>query len=654
MDKESNYSDDEVKQILHSLFTEKKKNIELQQKLEEIESKMCVHENATQPPFSAEEFAKIQEKLASYEQSLYHEIDNNALLKKKVQALEERLHHSLSENQNLQRQLQEKNEKEGNSQEQITLRQKQQMDRLVRAIEEKDKVIASLRQYEYSFKLSNQQRIEFEATTNRKEAHIEVLVKEKEAFSRKCQEQELRLIELQKQLGEREDRCEKILAEIEVIRLVQDNAEEQLRIFAQQKKEWLDEKEKLLQTLNRVTSEKEDGDFELNAIRSQFDSLKKTIHAFQDDHHRLQELNQQKDLLVIQTQNEQESLKKKLHQKEGELFELHKELDLVKNTLMRGLRESKELESRFLELVNEKVGYVTKALQIQKTVDQQKIEMTDLKTKLNEERKVQEAFKEKWKMESAQNKQELQNSYENLAEKENHLKQLRLELEEQIRTHQDDQLKLESFERDKTQLFQKLEEAIALKEEVENRMKVAQQHLAKKVKDNALLNEKVEEQANYIQDLNNQLVVVNQKMSEAQQAYDLQLQQEKRLQDQLRETLKFAEGQISKWEEKYFHLYERWQEADKKNKELKGMEEKHAQLQNVLSTLGNVMGIASAAEQQVEPIAAVPPAEASPKIVIAEVPAKETPLASFEEAETNLFEHASTGPSRRKQTLFDE
>lgn len=71
---------------------------------------------------------------------------------------------------------------------------------------------------------------------------------------------------------------------------------------------------------------------------------------------------------------------------------------------------------------------------------------------------------------------------------------------------------------------------------------------------------------------------------------DLYQRQEKRLQEQLHEALKGNEGQVAKWEEKYFSMYDKWQESENKICELKKFEEKHQQMQSLLANLGNFMG----------------------------------------------------------------
>lgn len=200
---------------------------------------------------------------------------------------------------------------------------------------------------------------------------------------------------------------------------------------------------------------------------------------------------------------------------------------------------------------------------------------------------------------------ELKEEYLQLVESYEETMELRLQAEQAV-------LDLESLIKEQDVLILQKEEALLLhlqekeilsaerellksgQEEGENKLKVAQQHLAKKVKESTLLNEKV-------QDLQNQLheayqVVESQKnqLNHLQAAVDLYQKQEEKLQEQLHQVLKGTESQAAKWEEKYFHMYSKWQESENKSRELKKYEEKCLLMQNQMqSLLGNFMSPSS-------------------------------------------------------------
>jgi len=100
----------------------------------------------------------------------------------------------------------------------------------------------------------------------------------------------------------------------------------------------------------------------------------------------------------------------------------------------------------------------------------------------------------------------------------------------------------------------------------------------------------MEEQQANLADLAQNVEIQKTQLAQLQASVDLYQRQEKRLQDQLHDALKGTESQVTKWEEKYFRMYDKWQESENKIRELKKFEEKHLQMQSLLANLGNFMG----------------------------------------------------------------
>jgi chromosome segregation ATPase len=145
-------------------------------------------------------------------------------------------------------------------------------------------------------------------------------------------------------------------------------------------------------------------------------------------------------------------------------------------------------------------------------------------------------------------------------------------------------------EQAKASLQQEAQQLHSLLDESEMRLKVAQQHLAKKVKEVTLLAEKVESQHANIGELQQQMEMAYSQIQHLQANVELYQAQEKKLQEQLHEALKSTEGQVAKWEEKYFKMYDKWQESETRIRELKKFEEKHQQVQSLLANLSSFMG----------------------------------------------------------------
>lgn len=126
-------------------------------------------------------------------------------------------------------------------------------------------------------------------------------------------------------------------------------------------------------------------------------------------------------------------------------------------------------------------------------------------------------------------------------------------------------------------------------EEKEHEIRIAQQHLGKKIKELAILNEKHEEAQKYTLEQQKALNESRFKLNAFQINLDTHIEQEKKLQEQILEMTKAAEIQTKKWEEKYFQMLEQIKQLELHNKELKNVEEKYAQMQSLLNNLGSIV-----------------------------------------------------------------
>jgi len=119
----------------------------------------------------------------------------------------------------------------------------------------------------------------------------------------------------------------------------------------------------------------------------------------------------------------------------------------------------------------------------------------------------------------------------------------------------------------------RLTEALGGLQERDTRIAQAQQHLAKKVKENTIFQEKFEQQKIQGLEKQNQLNASKSKLNELNRSLELQQQQEKKLQGLLNDSLKSVEAQANKWEEKYFRMYDKWQTSETRIRELQKLEE---------------------------------------------------------------------------------
>lgn len=151
------------------------------------------------------------------------------------------------------------------------------------------------------------------------------------------------------------------------------------------------------------------------------------------------------------------------------------------------------------------------------------------------------------------------------------------------------QVSSESLETVKEEM-QRLQQVV---EDYEFQLRTAQQHLAKKVKEATWLNEKVEQQQQRIQELEKSNEALLREITQLQNALDISTKQERKAQEQLHIAILSIENQVSKWEEKYFYMYDKWQDSEKRMSELRKIEEKFHQIQLLVSHLDAIVKISS-------------------------------------------------------------
>lgn len=138
-------------------------------------------------------------------------------------------------------------------------------------------------------------------------------------------------------------------------------------------------------------------------------------------------------------------------------------------------------------------------------------------------------------------------------------------------------------------------------EEHEASAKIAQQHIAKKMKEIAGLLEQIDTQKFQLMDLRHALNDAQQQNVMVKQNLEMQLQQERHLHEQLEQRVLIAENQSKKWEEQYNSLYNSWQEGDAEKRSLKGIEERYRQLQGLFMNAQSLLDLSSASSTPLAP-----------------------------------------------------
>lgn len=333
--------------------------------------------------------------------------------------------------------------------------------------------------------------------------------------------------------------------------------------------------------LTRAQKERQQGELDLNQaktngvqlerviafLREQVDELQKSNLSLRGEKENLQqELAKQleKKGNLEQVIHEKNQVELFLHEKEQKLTLCEREIALIKQSLLRGLKEVKELEARYEDALKEKGIALQKFQQSHLHVEKLRGQVQFLQEQVASTTAEQDKAY-----------QELETTHTQLTLAESQLLIAHEKLTELEKGYGDTHGVINSL---KTQLFEK-----------EGDLLQAQQHLAKKVKEVAQLEDKNEEYrlfVNELQQVQNQSRV---KLAELQTATDFQSNLQKKLEDQQQELSKAHEQHLEKWEEKYFSVYEKWQAAEGRLKELEKMEDKQKQLQGILANLGSVL-----------------------------------------------------------------
>ncbi len=290
-----------------------------------------------------------------------------------------------------------------------------------------------------------------------------------------------------------------------------------------------------------------------------------------------------------------------------QLQKSNEEKTATKQSLEKGSREQKELSTSYNTVSKERSEAITKAQQYHNQLENLKHEILRLQSTLLKEREQKEALQRE------------------LA----HLKGNT----EKIETLQTDLVK-------ERQRIDALDAEVALerhmRRDIDEELTRAQHHLAKKVKETALLEQSTEDIQKNWMEAQKVLTENKMKLTELQTAIELHRQQEARLHEQLREASNAAETQMARGEEKQLALSQKLQSAENRIQELVKLEEKQQRLQSILSDITTLFP--SSLENEASPF----PTALSVKLSAA--PEKEKPF-------QNLFEMPRQAPKHRRSLL---
>lgn len=603
MFKKSSYSDLEVQEILATLFEEKKKVKEWELKAKQ---------NTLSPAV-----LNVREELEETKQQL-------ATLKNNHQLALERLTKAESASTNIEAAFnRSKSEKE-------------QYD--LKMNELKEKLGSKEREHQHSLEIL---KISEEELTAVKQQILNLrleLQKAKDPTDRQNKEAQLEtVIHFMRQKADESQKEQQ-----DLIHRLQ-TYEEAVRSLQFQIKTIDEEKKLLAESLRLEKEAKSDILLEEGALKTQFEALKQSHNKLQDN---LRQTILEKNGALSDSQTQKEAF-----------INSQREIELLKQMMMKTLQEFKE------ERLKEEQSYESQILQLKAHLEQhqQQLQQKDLHgvelQKLNlhlqerldhNENKMKEKTSELESLIS--NHQELIQFAEELKDK---LGKSEESKRQAVELSQQKQTEFEKLHAQLTTLTHSLADAEESLQQVEgeareheSRLRVAQQHLAKKVRETNALTEKFEESQLIVTELEQALETAKIKLAESQGAFEAELQNQKKLQQQALDNVKTIELQSAKWEEKYFQLHERWQEAEARNKELKKLEERFGKLQQVLGNLTHLISSPAAL-----PIMETVSLESNKVREFADVEPAANTNAPFAAIQQTIFDASKSAP-RFKETFF--
>lgn len=555
-------------------------------------------------------------------------------------------------------------------------RLKLSLDKLTLLVNEKEKRIVELQQFELSFKKAVDQKFQLEAALKTQELQQHQSHLEKEGLHNALIESRQHAEQLERAVQFLQEKSDEINLELNQGQCQLQDIKNQNMTLNKELSEVKQNNAFMAQQLAVGQDEHATMSKELELLYQQLENLK---CRFKEQQATLEKVNQ--SLNQSNVINEQQAVEKQrtetlLEHKTAALHSLEHEVAIIKQHLIKGLRDAKEIESRYFEAVHEKIATLTKFNQLKAETDRWFGEKEEAKKGL---RAATQRESENARIHSAQLNQakeltlhlqneleqaehdkgamglrlsEMQSSLENLCQQLEITQESKHNLEQtcqnlahsnkekdlEIITYAD---KLLVLEQNFAQQHSELESARAVSLENELQLAEARQHMAKKMREISEMREICDELQGQIADLTTACEAANALSHTLQEQSEQHLEEEQ----QWQLTMESAQAEIKNWEEKYLKLDLQRQAAENKVKELDRLEGRHMQLKNILANLGSVLGSSfiPAEEEREQP--QMHPEES--------VSASEDFLLPPQSPYGNLFDMPKT-KEPPKGTLFDE
>ncbi len=486
-----------------------------------------------------------------------------------------------------------------------TDRDRSKIEKLAGVIFEKDHRIDDLQQLETSLKRIMEAKQELERSLENRFNECRALKEDKEHLEAEARDRSLHVEQLERVIQFLRERQQEAQLELAQLRDEFQGSQESLQHLQGQLLSSQMQFNQADESLKHTEKEKAEALEDLSLLHVQMDKLKSLIEK-----HQIENQVEKSRFAALEMANgskskENRELKQQLQDKIACLASFEKEILLIKQTLVRALREAKEIEAQYRETVQEKILAVSKIHHFQQQIEKYretenagKMELHKAKDRIIHFEALQKELEARMRQQATASTQEVETLKNSLLEKENHVTALQFQLNQKIE-------EIHLFKNNLSHHQQK-------QQETESELRAAHQHLAKKVKEMAVLEEKFQSQQRHIEEQEKIHMQDQIKLAEFQTALELQKQQQARQESQFQERLKASDALQSKWEEKYLSLHENCQKTEIKLKELEKTEERYKHLQGLVSNLGTVIGSTSPIPPEKETLSPKETAAAEP------------------------------------------
>ncbi len=462
-------------------------------------------------------------------------------------------------------------------------RDKQRIEKLASQLAEKDHRMSAMQLLETSLKKSAEQKqileLEFDVE------HVKVQRLEKE-----LNENRQHIVQLERALQFLREKAEEAKLESKQLNNEFQKAQEMIQQLSDQQSSTFEEHTIAAAKFSQEQKEKNVLAEEVEALHQQAIEMRGRFfalqHTLQDKQAKLENIQSE----LLETKSSHAFLLQDFNEKTQALKGCEREIALIKQSLIRGVREAKEIEAQYIETVKEKASMHAKLLQSQHIIEEQRTRIHGLQGHVE----AAENHMLNAQQHGDQLNKTITEHQEMLAQYASTMQGKENELFEQQKNSALLKQENDALQTEIAKLLSKIDEK-------DGELIQAQQYCAKKVKEKSILEDQYEEQKKNIAEMHETLTQNKIRMAELQTSLNLHEQQQVRLQEQLQESAAQAQAFESNWEKKYVPLYEKWQSAENRIKELEKIEEKQKHLQNILANLGNFFGNTTPSEVVPEP-----------------------------------------------------